>query len=229
MAGIFIGTRNIPVGPQTTAVNLPGVSYFSSIYPFIDIVRGSGKSWADGLSAYENSDDWLTSMPNGASGRMSAVVFALSASGGYSYIKPGNYAVTSASGVTMTIDGSTGISNIVSSTSRCTFTVDTQSSGDYLADIIIRITNSTGSAKNVTDIKCFHVDHESLLNAGEIFNPDFLDDLQHVAVVRAMDWNRCNDSTCVSISTLVTENHRTFEGFGSVLTREPYRIQFPRG
>ncbi len=56
------------------------------------------------------------------------------------------------------------------------------------------------------NVKIFQVAHETVLNAGAIFDPDWLTEVSRFAVLRTMDWQATNLSQAVAYTDLPTES-----------------------
>lgn len=220
--GRRFSSRTFPLYGRPAA-NVMDPGYFKSSYPFIDLMKSSTINWS--VSTYTDANGWIASLPNATSVSID-VFFAMETT--YGYIKPGTYKVTCSSGCAINVSDIWGSGADVSSitgngsTTLVTFVAGAVAHvpGAVWSGVRVSLTNSTGSPVNVTDLKVFHVDHETLLNAGEIFNPDFLEDLAHVREVRVMDWTAINGSNTCRVSHLHPESYRTW----SVQTKSNNRL-----
>ena len=188
-------------GQSIQAANINDVSYYDNTRPFIDYMKGSGvESWQD-------ADGWMQGLAPGAS---VDTALAMDLDPVYGYFPPGNYKIRSTSAATLSVTGS-GFTSLVSGVGACTFTVTEQPSGVYGGlSIRPRITNNTGAPINITDWQVYRVEHEALLDAGQIFTPEFLADVRRCSVLRLMDWTKTNNSTLVRPSQLPKRTARTY-------------------
>ena len=83
----------------------------------------------------------------------------------------------------------------------------------------IRIKRARGAAPDdyVRNIRVVRADREAALNAGEVFNPEWLDHVRGFVGVRFMDWMGTNNSTISTWSQRPRPEHYTYAGRGMPL------------
>jgi hypothetical protein len=208
------------------AVNLGDTSFYTSTYPFINMMHRAAAFVSDNGegSPYQNKYGWLQNLPARASAT-TLVVFDLDEH--YGYLRPGQYKVTSASKATLNIRDAPGLSNIVNGIKQATFTVKKEADGVYSASkgyqIALEVKNNTASViPLINDIQLYHVDDAADLQAGKIFTRSFKDKIKHCKTIRPMLWLDANDSQVASFSELPTEAHRMWHVFDT--SRVPYTV-----
>lgn len=176
------GGSAAPQGPIHGYV-LGKLSYFDGNYPFIDRVKsGTGFNAGNGTRVFD-AKGWLTKLGPGAHAQMFVA-------GGASWFPPGDYKVISTSKATLSVNWSKGITNVVNGVGLCTFTVTDLGDADIWHDfsLYLNCVNSTGADIAIADLKCHLVSHQALLDAGEIFEPDYLKGLQGAKALRFVEW-----------------------------------------
>jgi hypothetical protein len=172
-------------GPPASkhAYVLGKLSYFDGNYPFIDRVKsGAGFNAGSGTRVF-NAKGWLASLGPGAHAQMLVVA-------GASWFPPGDYRLVSTSAATLSVSPSPGIAKIVNGVGLCTFTVSDLGDADswQTFNLYLNCVNSTGSNIAVADLKCHLVSNQVLVDAGEIFEPDYLRGLQGAKALRFAEW-----------------------------------------
>lgn len=179
--------------------NLGGVSYYSSTYPWINLVR-SGGGWTSAnwppRSVAQDSNGWLTALPPTDSVKLT---IAMVLNNQYSHLRSGNYKVKSASGATLGVEKSSGPGITNRSTpvvNQATFTIAPATNENYRENylLFISVTNNTTSPIDVNDLAVYHVDDEADHLAGKLYQAAFKADLANQAVIRILDWTRANVS-----------------------------------
>lgn len=185
-------------------VNLSPAAYYSQIWPFINMVR-SGGGWTSGTSV-DAITGWLVALADGAHNSR-AICFSQDVDLGY--FPPGDYLATTASGCFCSFDqgagyGAGGCTNIVDGTDAahpsCTFTVPALSDGLGIS-VVIKVSNSSGAAKNVNDLYVGLASSKTLYDAGKFWDPRFLADLAGVKHVRIQGWVGQNVNVDDSLDT----------------------------
>jgi hypothetical protein len=196
------------------SLNMGGIGSGGATNWFIDQVKGTESSWS-GLPRTNGALDANHYPANLAIGQQVDLLVweNLGDLRQVQTVKPGNYKITwdatGGGGCTVTAVG-TGLINIVSGTAGiATFTANSNASYLY-----IRVTNGTGSAgRGATNIKCFHVDHEAALGAGEIFHPDFITQLAlfpNMRFMRFLDWQIGNVGSQIDTDTLCPMSYQAW-------------------
>lgn len=197
------GTTN-PVG-----MNLAGVSYSTTEFPFLNIVKQSGSNsytvgWftstsvggsdtGEETSLNLDSDGYPLVIPQ--SGLTSTLVYSIvfrSSSGSLapgqsSYYPAGSYTVQFSGAGTVTISGD---ASATISASGGTFTVATPTT----TGLNIGITAST-SGNHLHNLSIVQTSLVSSYNAGAIFHPTFLAAVANFQSFRFMDWRNTNNQT----------------------------------
>lgn len=169
-------------GPSHAYV-LGKLSYFDGNYPFIDRVKsGVGFNGGNGRRVFD-AKGWLTALGPNAHAQMLITA-------GASWFPPGDYKVVSRSAATLSLNQSPGITKVVNGVGLCTFTVTDL--GDAEAwqtfSLYLNCVNATRADIAVTDLKCHLVSNQALVDAGEIFEPAYLQGLQGAKVLRFVEW-----------------------------------------
>lgn len=181
---------------DSATVNLTGIEDFNGMSPFINRIKCSSREWSDGTislptnDARVNADYEIVNLPAGQT--LTRYQYAnldnLNLSG-FTHLKDGIYTLKwDGACVVDVIDGGTGISTVGNVT---TFTL-TQAT---IAFLRVRVRNLTGGPANATNIRFVHADHEALLAAGEILDPDFIiwmNKWTHIKAFRFLDWQQGN-------------------------------------
>lgn len=196
-----------PAGGPAPALNLAPANYYSSTYPFLDLIKISGTHWSP--QTWQTPEDWLEDLPPGQSATIRII---LELDPDFGYMPPGDYVITWSGPATVEMLPQTGkVIDCVTGANRSTFTVVAAEGGiytDYLLEL--RASNGTGAPVDVNDIKVFLEEHEDLIDDGEIFAPEFLANIEAATCLRMMDWAETNNSTVVRTSQLPTESQRTW-------------------
>lgn len=186
-----------PTYSGAAALNLAGLTYYNGNPPYIDILHMTNLAFSP--ATWEDSNGYITGMPNGSSAFL-YVLLDLHLYGGE--VKSGSWVVTWTGNCSCTVSG-TGVSGVSVGSNRTTFTMTSQST------LTLTVSNSSGSNANATAIKIFHADHETALNSGEIFNPDYIANITaNIAFLRLIDVLKTNGSNIVNFSDFKTESQR---------------------
>lgn len=214
------------------ALNFPQMKDYDGFFPFINIMKVGVWGWTgdryettnpvapgggatpinnNGTHNCDANNDILNLVAGG-----DTICFILSSLVAPIAIKTGEYVLTwEGTGATVILGGYTSfISNIQTSPNRITFDMSQLPANDYITpspeSLHIEIFNGTASTiPFLRNFKLFHSSHEPLLNAGEIFNPDYISQIGHPNRIRFMKntWvERGRD-----IATLGTESNRTYQ------------------
>lgn len=181
-------------GPSL-GLNLSSVVDWSTAYPFIDLFKMS-RTWhtqRDGVWNTQQSDlldldskGWVRDFTkDGSAAPFQRVNTIVNTSGldlrdgnwvldwkGEGRIEVINAKIISRTGNQIVLDPNSGSVEI------SIYSTDPNNTGNYLRDI-----------------RFYHQDDKSLLDAGEVFNPAFLDKVEDFRVLRFMDWTQTNNST----------------------------------
>ena len=167
--------------------NLGPVDYYSECRAFLNIFKHAGTpisrlsvspfTYDDGRAVTLDSDGYVQSLLTNQE-----VVYQLSSSlvtGGVS----GAYVLTFAGDIGFSMDGATSLSEV--STGRWTF------DWDGVSDLRIYVQSIATAPSN---IRVFLASNETAIDAGEVFEPLFLEQLANATSIRFMDWTRTNNS-----------------------------------
>ena len=184
-------------------VNMQGAYYYTQVYPWINLIHQGvwdSTGHALELALPDANAGWLANVPNNTTAQFNTVFGQTTL---YGYIPPGSYTVACTENFAITIVPNAYISSIVNGTNSATFVVaDLGNSADYQIDLRIQFQNISGSTcalfKNLyigkTSNKAAH-------DAGEIFDPLFIADLQGVNHIRAANWTGQNSLSYPDILT----------------------------
>lgn len=87
-------------------------------------------------------------------------------------------------------------------------------------------TDPNDNGEHIRNIKIFRADRETLVNEGVTFNPDFIDNIRDVKLIRTLDWTTTNSSTIVDFADLPTKDWFTYQtGYGSPTFGVPLEVQ----
>ncbi len=199
------GKPPLPGGIQRGVNVYPGTYYWAH-RNFIDILRDTGDDRMNGIPADQVNGATVLLHRGDEVYRYAALTIAHT--GGF---RTGNYIIKAvdtpqrsgiaAARLTLKLSGVvTGVTRVVAGT-RCTFTVtsDTPQFG-------VAVMNNTRSDQTFhwSNIVCMHEDDEALFDAGEIFNPLMLADLEGCSVLRFLDCNGANFPRIQTIADIPT-------------------------
>jgi hypothetical protein len=183
-------------------LNLAGINTFNGSNYFIDKMKQVNELWNGSIARSDASLDAFHFPANLANNANYAIPIwnNLQNLRQTQKMKSGNWKVTwdtTGGGCTVDLvltDGITGMT--ATTTSPLTFTV-----AGTTASCWLRVRNLTGAAgRGITNIKVFHESHEAALNAGEVFDPDFINyllEFPNMRYVRFLDWQVGNFGTQV--------------------------------
>lgn len=167
------------------AMGLNGLTDWQAISPFIDLMKISRRFEGKGASptlqytdlvdgGYLDANGWPTAIPPGYSN-----IETLWAWGGDGPTEP----------MVMTWEGSGTITmNWVTIDATSDHRVEFTNTGGDLMFLTISATDPGETGDYIRNIKVFPARFEALLNAGKIFNPDWLPLVRNMRQVRFMDW-----------------------------------------
>lgn len=173
--------------------NLSDVNYYSHEHPFIDRFKGAGiwitqtnKVWNTQQEVAVDEHGWPTGMPEGVT-RLTANVgvdpHSEWPSGRYVVLYEGSGSVSYINGTKLISSNGQGRDTVVISAD----------SGRGFESLFLSIT-STNPDDPIRNIHVVREDQLAAFEAGEIFNPEFLEKLQDFRVLRFMDWMNTNGS-----------------------------------
>jgi Ca2+-binding RTX toxin-like protein len=186
-------------------VNLAGINYWSTQEPFIDHFHTAG-SW---LARSSTGSDVTTSLTYASDGDpvYSSSVTSLSVAVG---VDPKSAPTTDQ--YVLTYDGTAKVSianaTIVSQTAGKV--VFNYIGGDSKPDVYITF-KSLNASDPVGDVHLVRADQVDEFNAGEIFNPAFIDKVSQWGVVRFMDWGNTNESNALTWATRTTLDDNSWQ------------------
>ncbi|MEP3666693.1 MAG: hypothetical protein ABJN42_08160, partial [Roseibium sp.] len=182
-----------PLTNPSLGIGLNGVTDWSTQSPFIDVFKtsrpwvghtteGWGSLAQEEMDAILDENGYMTEMPDGASGVSAIFLTEMPAE------------MTSIAGrYRMTFDGEAefrllGASNVTFGEGEVWF--DYTPSGNNMISLDI---TSIGT-DYMRNISVVHESNIEAFEAGEIFNPDWIDLISDMRVLRYMDWQRTNNS-----------------------------------
>ncbi|WP_210527442.1 calcium-binding protein [Rubellimicrobium arenae] len=206
MAGPSLGT------------NLSGIVDWSTAFPFVDLFRMS-RPW------YTQSDDvfdtgqagmldldakgWVRGFTrDGSAAPFDRVSTILNTAG--DYLREGHYVIDWKGQGRIEIGGDVQI--VSRSANR--IVIDPGSSA---VEIQIHATDPAGTGNYIRDLRMYHEKDAPLLEAGVVFNPDFLHRIEDFRVLRFMDWmgtNNSDISTWAQAPVLGSPRQSLLEGTG---------------
>lgn len=178
---------------------LSGVSDFSTQHPFIDIMR-TAREWIGHLpdqwggwthaelesGGYLDADGWLTALPDELdSVGLLFLVDLPEEAGSFE----GRYRLTFDGQGEIELRGRRRVLGIAEGERRFHF-----SPGKGLVELRIHDTDPEGTGDYIRNIRIIKEDHIADFEAGERFNPSFLERLEGARGLRYLDWMRANDS-----------------------------------
>jgi len=199
-------TDPAPPTPRFAAVTNPNlglglatVNDWSVQQPFLDVMKTARPwvghlpdqwgGWDHGtLAAGGHLDDngWLRAMPPELSGISTLILTDLAPDAG---AVAGRYLLTHDGNGTLAVDGRARI--VSAEPGRITFDF---TPGDGTVLITIQATDPADPIRNIVVVR---EDRAAMLAAGAIFNPDWLERIRGVRLIRLMDWMGVTDATLV--------------------------------
>lgn len=192
-----IGIAGINLGPN-------GPSYYTSMYPFMNLSRAGG-NWntVAGSPTIDVTTGWITTLPISAAVKQD---IATSIPTVYGHIPPGSYIAKTSANVTVTVMASTGITQDTSGAGRATFTI--ASIGDYTSSTLrVTLTNDVaGAPVSVSDFVVCLASEEAAYDGGELFSTAFLAHISTVGFLRFKDWTNTDGNWITKTSELPDES-----------------------
>lgn len=188
LCGAWIRGNPSPTG--RAQVNL-GIPYATSDFPFLDAVKMLDRPWvSDGATEDPNLLIGATGYPS----RMADVGQWASYTGVYfTGSDPWVLTWTGNSNIIASFYAPSGLSvSSSSSSNRVEYTISAGSSGATTGTPISVQLVITGITTSISNVRLFRKSQETLLNSGEIWNPDFLSAYASYGRVRFMDWQATN-------------------------------------
>ena len=211
----------VGLADPTLATNPTGVDDYTPSYPFIDLFKQSrpfssptvGNLAALRAGGYMEADGWPGSIP--PAGQIQATYDWTSLAGTY----------YGGERFTLTWDGTGTVSlfggmSVVSSTAN-SIVFDLNADPSSLG---IQITATDPAPNNVRNIQLIADKFRSNYDAGELINPDYVQFLSDMRLLRFMDWGQTNWSIMVNWSDRTTAAWPQFtnEGSGTETFQVPY-------
>lgn len=122
------------------------------------------------------------------------------------------------------VTGVTGFSSVGTVTANlagrsCTFALTAASSGapqggSYTGTAVLRfaLNQAQGGGEPPRNIKIFKAEHEARVVAGEIFDPDWLEDVSQWHILRLMDFMQTNNSLAEDLTHIADDDFRYWGG-----------------
>ena len=188
-------------GPSGWCSNVGSAEAYAGAIPFANLVRESGGGWTryGGPLNWANAHaatGWLQNMPVGEVAELA--IFPVH-SPVPMYTPPGDYVITSASGVFCTVSG-TGLTNIVQGTNaarNATFTIpDLGPLVDNPVTLFIAVNNGTAAViPTINDVYCGTLLNKASHDSGKWWDLKFRDLLTGSGIIRWGDMMGRNNST----------------------------------
>jgi Ca2+-binding RTX toxin-like protein len=180
-------------GPSL-GINLSSLADWSTAFPFIDHFKMSrpwftqeGGAW-DSREAHLlnlDSEGWVRGFTqNGSPAPFERVASIWTARG--NHLRDGNYVIDWKGEGSLDVGGATVVS-------RSGNRIVVDPTGD-MSWITINSTDPNRTGNYIRDIRVYHESDKALLDAGEIFNPAFLEKVKDFRALRFMDWMDTNGS-----------------------------------
>lgn len=189
--------RFAPVTNPNLGLGLAGVNDWSPQQPFLNVMKtarpwvghlpGQWGGWDHDLLAangYLDADGWPTAIPPELTGITTLILTDLARDAGG---VAGRYDLTYQGRGTLIVEGRAA--NVEIADHRISF--------DYTPGdgaVLITLT-ATDPADPVRDIAVVRRDRSAAHAAGDIFNPDWIDRIRGVSLIRFMDWSATNNAT----------------------------------
>ncbi|MFP7674058.1 DUF4214 domain-containing protein [Marivita sp. S0852] len=208
-------------GTQTSAAamafGLRGVADWSVQQPFLDVFK-TARPWLahtesqwgayrpDDLESMGvlDSDGWITRMPDGVERIEALILTEMPTDATYT---GGLYRLSFDGAGTISVSGATVVSQGAGE-----IWFDYQPTGSGMVSIAIDATDPQGRGDYLRNIEVVKQEHIPAFEAGNIFNPLWLDLIDDVHALRYMDWQETNDSTLQSWSERPHEGKYTYFG-----------------
>jgi hypothetical protein len=194
-------------------VNLGGVSYWSTEYVFLDRMKTmTSAGWftraADGTVVHPALDERgnPTAIPNGATTLIGSVQMDP-----VSLPMPDRYVLLYDGKGTVTLQNATIVEQ---SDGRIVFDYRGKP-GATLSDSMVITIRAIDSSDPLRDLHLVRADQMDLYEAGEIFNPAFLEDVGTWGAVRFMDWGLTNGSQVVHWDERTPEDYASYGKAGA--------------
>lgn len=186
-----------PVTNPNLGLGLAAVNDWSVQQPFLDVMKtarpwvghlpGQWGGWDDARLAsggFLDANGWPTAVPPELTGITTLILTDLAPDAG---AVAGRYELTYSGNGTLVVEGRAQI--VEGTPGRITFDF---TPGD--GAVLLTITE-TDPADPIRDITVVRQDRAAALAAGEIFNPDWLNRIRGVKLIRLMDWMGANNAT----------------------------------
>ena len=184
-------------GPSL-GTNLSGLVDWATSFPFVNqflMTRPwftqSGNQWDTGQAGLLNLDanGWIKDFTrDGSAAPFDRVSTIWNTSDGYQ--RDGQYVLEWKGTGTIVVNPGPGSSIVSTGENRMVINV----AGSGQIGFSITSTDPGNTGDYLRDIKFYHADDSDLMDAGIMFNPDFLEKIQDFRVLRFMDWMNTNNS-----------------------------------
>lgn len=206
------------------AINLSPLQDWGTALPMLDLMKQSREwivtedgSWWGGIDMAEvrdaglvDANGYISGMPDGA-WRITNILLHESASANPE-VTAGEYTLRYKGEGTINLQGY-GLEVLSESDGEIVF----QLAGD-VHSIMLHIdgTDPNGTGNYLHDISVVKSDYLDLHDAGQIFNPEWLDLIEDFRVIRFMDWMDTNGNEIVEFGETNSAEHYTWRGNGGV-------------
>jgi len=184
MSGPSLGTNLSAIVDWTTA--MPFVDLFKMSRPWITQNEGV---WDTGHAGLLDLDDkgWIRGFTKDESAAPFSSVITVVNSSGITPLRDGNWVIDWEGEGTIEVIGASILSR-----SGNKIVLDP---GNEHIGIRIVSTDPDGTGNYLRDIRLYHEEDKPLLDAGVVFNPDFVNRIEDFRALRFMDWMGTNNST----------------------------------
>ena len=181
---------------------LPGINFgiaepYTDKTQFLNLMRSAGDGatetgiWEGSGAAFVDANGWPSAVPSGLVVGKRVKYFPNDLTPQPNF-RTGRYVFTWAGNFGAVVSG-LGISNIVTTANRVEFDA---SSPSFVSGVFIRVDlTSLANGATLTTCAMFEKAKEALVNAGELFDPDFLTMIAGAKTLRFMEWGRTNGFT----------------------------------
>ena len=161
-------SRRATERPRMAALNMGPTEGFDAYQPYINLVKGTIDNWS---LNHVDANGEVAALPPG---RTIAMNLWYGLAGPYQKIKTGAYVAKWSGGAATLTIACYGARLGPQTGKRRTFTL-VQVSDESSGQLKLAFTNGTDAPIDIRQLVVCHATHEALLDAGEIFNPDFIE------------------------------------------------------
>jgi hypothetical protein len=193
----LFGGQGVPFAANSgiRGYNTASTGAYHGAWPFLDFMKaGLWYTGSDFSGGTPNADNWITGIPNGQHYDF-PIVYSMGNETGW--FPPGDYEVV-CSNTNLTVscrEAGGAVSANTPGAGVCTFTVTPVPGAWGAVSITIRVTNSSGSAQDCTDLRLNLVSERDLLLAGNTIRPVYADAYAGAKSIRMHDIMHFDDAS----------------------------------